>query len=76
MRKDYSTQSLYECAYLLSKDFKLASKNSSGQKTKLLFEDTPELQQAVMDFYNESGKVSAKRLFDAYRSLKDMVFQR
>ena len=76
MRKDYSTQSLYECAYLLSKGFKLSSKDSTGQKTKLFFEDSLELQQAVMDFYNGSGKVSAKSFVDSYRSLKDFCFTR
>ena len=74
--KTYSTQSLYESAYLLSKGFKLISRDSTGQKTTLLFEDSSELKQAVMGFYNGEGTASAKTLFDAYRSLKDMVFQR
>jgi len=72
----YSTQSLYEAAYLLSRDFKLVSKDSAGQKTCLHFLDTPVIRQAVMDFYNGSGMVSAKAFVDAYRSLKDFCFTR
>ena len=74
--KTYSTQSLYESAYLLSRGFKLISKDSTGHKSTLLFEDSPQLKQAVMDFYNGRGTACAKSLFDSYRSLKDMVFQR
>ena len=74
--KKYQTQSLYEASFLLSKDFRIVSKDATGQKTSLVFEDSPELQQAVMAFYNGAGTTSAKGLFDSYRSLKDMIFQR
>ena len=74
--KKYQTQSLYEASYLLSSGFQLVSKDSSSQKTTLVFQDTPELKEAVMDFYNGSGKVSAKAFVDSYRSLKDFCFTR
>ena len=74
--KTWSTQSLYISSFLLAKGFKLISKDSTGQKTALLFEDSPALQRAVADFYNGEGVACAKSLFDSYRSLKDMVFQR
>ena len=74
--KTYSTQSLYEASYLLAKGFKLISKDTSGRKAALIFEDSPELKQAVMDFYNGGASVRAKAFVDSYRSLKDMVFQR
>lgn len=76
MKKFHRTQSLYEGAYLIALGFRLVSKDSSGQKTALLFEDSPELRQAVMDFYNGGASVRAKAFVDSYRSLKDMVFQR
>ena len=72
----YQTQSLYEASFLLAKGFKLTSKQFNGQKASLIFEDTPALQQAVMDFYNGTGIASAKGLFDQYRNCKDMIFQR
>lgn len=74
--KKYQTQSLYEASFLLSSGFQISSKDTSGQKTRLVFLDTPELQAAVMSFYNGSGKVSAKSFVDSYRSLKDFIFQR
>lgn len=74
--KNYTTQSLYEASYLLAKSFKLVSKDSNGQKVSLLFEDSPELRQVVMDFYNGEGMVRAKVFVDHYRSLKDFCFTR
>lgn len=74
--KDYRTQSLYEASYLLALGFKLVASDAQGQKTTLLFADTPELRKAVMDFYNGDGLVRAKHFVESYRSLKDMVFQR
>ena len=74
--KTYPTQSLYEASFLLTQGFKLSGKRTDGSKTTLLFEDAPEVQQALMSFYNGDGTASAKSLFDFYRSLKDMVFQR
>ena len=74
--KKYPTQNLYEASYLLSTGFKLVSKDKNGLKTILCFQDTPELQQAVMAYYNGDGTVSAKNFVDAYRSLKDFCFTR
>ncbi len=72
----HKTQSLYEASYLLALGFKLVSTNPDGQKTTLLFADTPELKQAVMGFYNGDGVIKAKPFVECYRSLKDMVFRR
>lgn len=74
--KQYQTQSLYESSFLLSSGFQILSKDSNGSKVTLVFEETPQLKQAVMDFYNGSGKVSAKSFVDNFRSLKDFIFQR
>ncbi len=74
--KTHYTQSLYEASYLLALGFKLVSANPDGHKTTLLFADSPELKQAVIDFYNNEGIVKAKPFVECYRSLKDMVFQR
>ena len=72
----YSTQSLYEASYLMANGFLIISRKTDGQKTHILFEDTPKLKQAVMAFYNGDGMVNAKSFVNNYRSLKDMVFQR
>ncbi len=76
MKTHHSTQSLYEASYLLATGFKLVASDPGGQKTTLLFADTPELRQAILDFYNGEGMVRAKPFVENYRTLKDMVFQR
>ena len=74
--RTYSTQSLYEASFLLAKGFKLVSRDSAGRKTTLHFDNSPELQKAVVDFYNGGASVRAKAFVDTYRSLKDMIFQK
>lgn len=73
--KKYQTQSLYESSFLLSSGFPIVSKDNHGEKVTLVFEETSELKQAVMSFYNGSGNVSAKSFVDNFRSLKDFIFQ-
>jgi len=75
MENSYETQNLYEAAYLLSKECPLAGKKEDGHKVTLLFQDTPRLQEEVLNFYNK-GMAEAKKLFDSYRTLKDYVFKR
>ena len=75
LERQHRTQSLYEGAYLLARGFKLAGKERTGQKVAVIFESHPDLAEAVMSFYN-GGRVEGKVLFDAYRTLKDFVFER
>jgi hypothetical protein len=70
----YSSQNLYEGAFLLCRGFKLAGKQMDGQKVTLVFEGK-DVQKEALSFYN-GAKVEAKALTDAYRSLKDFVFRR
>lgn len=71
----YKTQNLYEGAYLLAKGYALAGKEKTGNKVTVLFNDTEDIRKAALDFYN-GAEVGAKDLFDAYRTLKDYVFER
>jgi len=70
----YSTQNLYESAYLLSRGFKLAGKSREGMKVSVIFMGVG-VREEALKFYN-GGKVEAKALTDAYRTLKDYVFER
>lgn len=70
----YSTQNLYEGAYLLSRGFKLVGKQQNDRKVLVLFEGEDVWAEALK-FYN-GGKVEAKALTDAYRTLKDYIFER
>ena len=73
MVENYSTQSLYEAAYLMARGFSLAGKESTGNKVTVFLKKTPEINDEVMKFYN-GGKVEAKKFCDQYRTLKDYVF--
>ena len=70
----YGTQNLYEGSFLLCKGFKLSGKKKDGKKVLLFFQGE-DIQEEAMKFYN-GGKVEAKAYSDAYRSLKDFVFER
>ena len=69
--KIYCTRSLYEASFLITKGFKAFSKSRfEGWKTSFLFEETPQLSKAVLDFYNNRATVKAKSFSDTYKRLK------
>jgi hypothetical protein len=77
MNKDnyYRVQNLYEASFLLAKGHKLVGKEKKENKVTLLFDATTGLVEDSLRFYN-GAKIEAKALFDAYRTLKDFVFER
>ncbi len=70
----HSTQNLYEAAYLLCRGCRLVGKKQDGRKVVVLFEG-PKAAEESLNFYN-GAKVEAKALTDAYRTLKDYIFER
>ena len=70
----FVTQNLYQAAYCLCRGFQLAGKRREGVKTSVIFEGQKVAEEA-MRFYNH-GTVEAKAYSDAYRTLKDYVFER
>lgn len=70
----HETQNLYEAAFLLCLGNRLAGKKRQGSKVTILFEGKNVSEEALR-FYN-GAKVEAKALTDAYRTLKDYVFER
>lgn len=70
----YQTQNLYEAAFCLCQGLKLAGKVQDGKKVVVIFEGS-NAQDVALAFYN-GGRVEAKSLMDAYRTLKDYVFAR
>ena len=70
----YGTQNLYEAAFCLSKGFKLAGKERQGQKVVVQFRGK-NVREEALKFYN-GAKIEAKAYSDAYRTLKDFVFER
>ena len=70
----FKTQNLYQASYLLCQGFKLIRTESNGYKVTVIFEGK-DIEANALEFYN-GGWVEAKAYSDAYRSLKDIVFQR
>jgi len=70
----YETQSLYEASYLLAKGFKLSGENQNGSKKTIIIEGDG-VEEEALCFYN-GALISAKKLTDSYRTLKDFVFQK
>lgn len=72
--QEYHTQNLYEASFLLCRGFKLSGKEKDGSKVRIGFSGEG-VRQAALGYYN-GGKVEAKAYSDAYRTLKDFVFER
>ena len=72
--QSYATQNLYEGSFLLCRGFRLSGKRKDGKKVLVFFQGEG-VQDEALKFYN-GGKVEAKAYADAYRSLKDFVFER
>ena len=71
----FVTQNLYQGAYCLCRGFKLAGKQREGAKVLVAFEGK-NVKEEALKFYNGGAKVEAKAYSDAYRTLKDYVFER
>lgn len=69
----YLTRNLAEASYLQAKGQKIIGKEKQGDKVKIIFSDSKELQNLIMEYYN-GGTVEAKLLFDNFRSIKDYIF--
>ena len=73
MREKYfEAGNLYLATYLLFRGFPLRGTNGSGRLKKILFDNTPEVQDACHQFYESS---ETQRLFECYRRAKDYLFQ-
>ncbi len=69
----HKTANLYEGSYCLCVGLKLVGKERNGKKVQVHFEG-PNANEKALEFYN-GAKVEAKKLTDAYRTLKDYVFE-
>ncbi len=70
----FITQNLYQGAFCLCRGLKLVGKRFDGKKASVVFEGKA-AQTTAMAFYN-GAEVQAKAYSDAYRSLKDYIFER
>lgn len=72
----FRTSSIYEGAYLLSLGFCFLGCEDLGTNyLSLMFENSPELEKAVMDFGN-NGQVSVLTFTNSYKKLKSAIFSK
>lgn len=70
----FETQNLYQGAYCLCRGFSLVGKKKLGAKVFISFKGDNVCSEA-MRFYN-GDMIEAKAFTDAYRTLKDYIFER
>ena len=70
----FRTQNLYQAAFCLCQGYRILGTEQDGNKISVIFEGE-NIRKNALKFYN-GGRVEAKAYSNAYRSLKDMVFQR
>ena len=70
----YFTKNLYEASYLLARGFKLSGTKREGNKVVVIFEGENVGTEAMRYYNNEP--VGSKILFDSFRCLKDLVFEK
>lgn len=71
--KTYSTSDLYLSAYLKSRGMKIVDKEVEGRRITFIFEDVPNREQLIRDFYNE-GPVNITDYVHAIQDIKAIVF--
>ena len=65
---------IYLASFLLAKGYRLAKVQAAGRDTEWCFEDVPE--NAITGFYNGDDLVSARVLYDSFRNMKGLSYQR
>ena len=71
--KTYSTSDLYLAAYLKSRGMKIIDRETEGRRTTFIFEDVPNREELVRDFYNE-GPVNITDFVHAIQDIKAIVY--
>lgn len=73
----YSTTDLGTATYLFVSGFKLSRTTVIGHhRLNFVFEKTPDIESYVEAFLNGQAYAPARRLFDAYRNLRALAFQK
>ncbi len=62
-------------SYLRAKGYRLSDVQPNGRNTEWVFQDVP--QEEILHYYNgENDLVSARVLYNCFRELKGLSFQR
>jgi len=73
----YHTKSLYLSAFLLYRNIPLLHvKRDASRKVEFIFEDcSPEREQLVQSFFNNSAEVKVQGFCNALRNIKTIIYE-
>ncbi len=74
MTEDRRISDVHLAAYLRAKGYKIAKVSPDGRRTEWSFADVPE--EIILGYYNGSDEVSARELFNAFREMKGLSYQK
>ncbi len=74
MSKDRKVSDVHLAAYLRAKGYKIAEVHPDGRRTEWTFADVPE--SVILDYYNGGDLVSARELFNAFKEMKGLSYQK
>ncbi len=74
MTEDRRISDIHLASYLRAKGYKIREVQPDGRRTEWVFADVPE--KAILDYYNGVDQISARDLFNAFREMKGLSYQR
>ncbi len=74
MNEDRKVSDVHLAAYLRAKGYRIKEVQPDGRRTEWTFENVPESE--ILSYYNGTDKVSARELFNAFREMKGLSYQR
>jgi len=69
LKTTYQTNDLTLASFLRCRNFQIANMRESNGRTTFVFEDTPELRAAILDFANDAS-VAVRTFSSTMRDLK------
>ncbi len=74
MIEDRRISDVHLAAYFRAKGYKIIKVSPDGRRTEWTFAAVPE--SVILDYYNGSDEVSARELFNAFKEMKGLSYQR
>ncbi len=74
MAKDRRISDVHLAAYLRAKGYKIIDVRPDGRRTEWVFAAVPDT--VILDYYNGADQISARELFNAFREMKGLSYQK
>ncbi len=71
---DRAITDVHLASYLRAKGYRIKDVRPDGRRTEWVFEDVPDAE--ITSYYNGDDKISARELFNAFREMKALSYQR